>query len=87
MSETKKKSKWKNWEKNERNWEKNERNERTLQCSNGGGDEMSGEVRTVLESGGWRGGETHERLGDRASGARWGEDWGEEHEMKKVIQP
>jgi hypothetical protein len=35
---------------------------------------MSGEVRTVLESRGWRGdergGETHERLGDRASGAR-----------------
>ncbi len=34
-----------------------------------GGDEMSGEVRTVLESRGWRGdergGETHERLGER----------------------
>jgi hypothetical protein len=43
---------------------KNERNERTLQCSSGGGDKMSGEVRTALESGGQkgdeRGGETHE---------------------------
>jgi hypothetical protein len=37
-----------------------------------GGDEMSGEVRTVLESGGRRGdergGETHERLGDATAG-------------------
>jgi hypothetical protein len=53
---------------------KEKKNERTLQCSSGGRDEMSEEVRTALESGGRRrderGGETHERLRDRASGAR-----------------